>query len=55
MTYLRCKRCGWVHFAVRQDGGDRCFRCAAPVDQLKPVESPDVPRGVTIQAVVWPT
>ena len=52
--YLRCKRCGWVHFAVSQDGGNRCFRCAAPVDLLELVAEPDVPLGVTLQGITWP-
>jgi hypothetical protein len=52
--YLRCRACGWVHFAVIKHGGDCCFRCRAAVDQLQPVENPALPVGVTVQGILWP-
>jgi hypothetical protein len=62
---LRCRLCGWVHFALSEadilPGTDparvrRCFRCHAPISELEPCseEESGAPRGVTLQGVIWP-
>ena len=44
-TYLRCRRCGWVHFAAAE-GRDQCFRCGTAVAELEPVDVLEIPAGV---------
>ena len=53
VVYLRCGKCGWVHFTAAE-GGDRCFRCGAAVAELEQVDAPELPAGVTVQAIRWP-
>ena len=63
---LKCGVCGWVHAGITGDepenkGADlaspsfrRCFRCHASRAFMAPCSREDVPRGVTIQPVLWP-
>ncbi|PZR93899.1 MAG: hypothetical protein DLM68_00395 [Hyphomicrobiales bacterium] len=59
---LRCKRCGWVHFAITPDDilpgvptdkFRQCFKCSAPVSELEIIPESEAPKGVTIQGVLW--
>ena len=61
--FLRCKRCGWVHYAdtidnflpgAPLDECRRCFKCHAPVSELEVIPESEAPRGVTVQGVLWP-
>jgi len=51
-VYLRCTACGWCHCAAEpgEPAATECFRCRGR--DFSEIDAAEVPRGVTLQALV---
>ncbi len=52
--YVKCNKCGWVHFISSVGGGKKCGRCGISHKFFVPANSSDVPFGSTVSGIVDP-